>query len=208
MQEEANEPEPQPLTRVCRKCSTQTTGSGEFCPSCGTRFDRRKRLGRRGKRALAAVLALLVAGGVTTGALVKHHNDDVARKERIAEQRAVAAREAAREAAQRAAAARRAKEEAAHRVEVLLRKSLVRSLQRSVTKDAIKDVDAGLLDGPILRSECTPVGGGNVDDTAQHTGRFECMAVNAINDDGTISGYRFSATVNYDDNSYTWHLGD
>lgn len=46
-QDAGQEPEePASLTRVCRKCSAQTTGGGEFCPQCGTRFERR-RLGKR-----------------------------------------------------------------------------------------------------------------------------------------------------------------
>jgi predicted oxidoreductase len=157
---------------------------------------------------VAGVLLVLVAGGATAGVLVKQHQDDVARKERIAEQRAADAREAAAEAARRAAAARRARERAAHRLEVAIRRSLVRSLQRSVTRDAIGAVNDGLLEGPILRTECTPVGGGNLDDTAQHTGNFSCLAVSTVNGDGTMSGYGYSATVNYDDGSYTWHLGN
>jgi len=98
-------------------------------------------------------------------------------------------------------------EQAAHEVEVAIRKALVKDLERSVTKDARRDADDGLLDGPILRTECTPVAGGNVDDVAEHTGDFSCMAVSRVNGDGTESGYRFSATVNYDASSYSWHLG-
>ncbi len=84
----------------------------------------------------------------------------------------------------------------------------MKSLQRSVTKDAIEAVNDGLLEGPILRTECTPVGGGNIDDTAQHTGNFECLAVSTVNGDGTMSGYGYAATVNYEDSSYTWRLGN
>lgn len=198
--------EPADRVRVCRKCSTQSTGSSPFCPQCGTRFDRR-RLSKRGKLIAVAVGMLLLGGGATAGLLVKHHNDTVARQHRLAAVRAANARAAAHEAARQAEAAKREKARAAHRLEVLLRKALVKDLQRSITKDAIKNVNDGLLEGPILHSECTPVAGGNIDDTAQHTGNFSCLAVSTINGDGTMSGYRFSATVNYEDNSYTWHLG-
>ncbi|HEU4702980.1 MAG TPA: hypothetical protein VFS37_10900 [Conexibacter sp.] len=75
--------------------------------------------------------------------------------------------------------------------------------------DALEDVSAGLLRGPILRTECTHVGGGDVDDTARDTGGFECIAVHEVNeDDGTMTGHRFAATVNYEDSTYTWHLAD
>ena len=82
------------------------------------------------------------------------------------------------------------------------------SLQTSVTKDAKKDVADGVLTGPILRTECTPVGGGNSDPLAAHTGKWDCTAVTKDDlDAGTSEGYSFSATVNYDDASYSWHLG-
>jgi hypothetical protein len=46
----------------------------------------------------------------------------------------------------------------------------VTQLQRSVTKDARKSVDAGVLDGPILNTQCTPLGGGSTDDLTALTG--------------------------------------
>ena len=38
------------------------------------------------------------------------------------------------------------------------------------------------------------------------TGTFECIAVNKKNADGSSSGYRFSAAINWG-KDYTWHLG-
>jgi hypothetical protein len=76
-----------------------------------------------------------------------------------------------------------------------------------VTKDATKDVNLGLIDGPVLRTECNPTGGTGTSDLTASSADFSCLAVNKENADGTASGYRFSASVNYDDYSYTWHLG-
>ncbi|WP_166804501.1 hypothetical protein [Cryobacterium algoritolerans] len=51
------------------------------------------------------------------------------------------------------------------------------------------------------------VGRGSTDDLTAITTTFTCMAINKENADGTSSGYQFSATMNWDDGSCTWHLG-
>jgi hypothetical protein len=67
-------------------------------------------------------------------------------------------------------------------------------------------VNAQTLTGPILSVSCTALGGGSSDDLTSLTGTFECIAVNQKNADGSSSGYRFSATINWN-KDYTWHLG-
>jgi hypothetical protein len=200
-------PEQDPI-RVCPKCSTQSQTAGEYCPHCGARYVRgRKGLSRRAKRVLLAALLLAVLGGAAGGYAVKHHHDQqvaVRHRREQAAAREVARQRALAEAAARAAAeARRAKRQ----FERSVRHSVVASLRASITKDARKDVSDGVLTGPILRTACTPVGGGNVDNLAAHTGNFSCLAVYKDNADGTSSGWSFAATVNYDDGTYTWHLG-
>ena len=74
-------------------------------------------------------------------------------------------------------------------------------------KDAQKREAEGRLTGPFSRSSCTPLGGGSIDDLTAKTGTFECIAVNKKDDDGTESGYVFSATVNWDTGEYQWRLG-
>ncbi len=79
---------------------------------------------------------------------------------------------------------------------------------RSVaSKHARSLVTEGLLTGPIVRSTCDPVGGGR-DDLEAHTGRYECLAVNEDHDDGTYSGYSYQGTINYDEGTYSWRLGN
>jgi hypothetical protein len=39
------------------------------------------------------------------------------------------------------------------------------------------------------------------------TGTFECIAVNKKNTDGSSEGYRFASTINWNEGSYSWHLG-
>jgi hypothetical protein len=64
----------------------------------------------------------------------------------------------------------------------------------------------GLLDGPILSTTCTPTGT-SADDLNVSAATYDCLAVTNNNADGTSSGYTFTANVNFDDESYTWHLG-
>ncbi|MEA2431918.1 MAG: hypothetical protein QOI19_2391 [Thermoleophilaceae bacterium] len=189
--------------KVCRECSAQTQTQGSFCPHCGASYmrpTRKARLTRRGKVARALALVLVVAGGGTAGVIFKlDHDSKLAAKRHAA---ALAAQQK-RDDAQRQADAKTA----ADKLERGSRADLVKQLEKSVTKDAQKDVNSGLLNGPVLRTECNPTGGSSLDDLSVTTGDFTCLAVNADNADGTASGYRFSATVNYDQFNYTWHLG-
>jgi type II secretory pathway pseudopilin PulG len=196
--------DPGSVVRVCPKCSAQGLTSGDHCPHCGASYTRRKgRLrgaSRRAKLIVGGVVAVLLIGGSVTGVLLKlQHDNDVA-----------ATHKQQRQEAQRQAAAQTQAQQAidqANQEKRTLRAGIVTSLQDSVTKDATKNVDQGLLTGPISSTSCTPVGGGSTDDLTAHTGNFSCIAVNKTNGDGTSEGYRYSATVNYDDGSYTWHLG-
>jgi hypothetical protein len=171
---------------------------------------------------IIAVVAfvLLIAGGASA-LVVKHHHDQqvAAKKHRLAEEaaaRRAATRQAARDAAdaeaQRqadadaAAAQARHALQAKHALERSIRREIIHELAASVTKDARRDVADGLLDGPIKHTDCEPVGGGNVDSLADHTGGWSCLAVTSVH--GTLErGYSFSATVNYDTGAYTWQLG-
>jgi hypothetical protein len=180
-------------TRVCPKCSTQSTTSGNFCPQCGSSFVRKSRVSRRTVLvASGVVLTLLVVGGV--GWLVKKQADEADAAER-AEAQAAKVEEA--EAAQ----------EAADEDEREMRASMVKELEKSVTKSAKEAVDDGILEGPIKSSSCTATGGGSIDDLTALTGTFECIAINKENDDGTSSGYAYTGTIEWDTGEYQWQLG-
>jgi len=73
-------------------------------------------------------------------------------------------------------------------------------LQRTITKDARKQVADGLLEGPILKTSCQRVGGGS-----GATKRYECIAVTARSG-GTESGYSYEATANTENGRITWKL--
>lgn len=204
----------EPHTKVCRKCSVQSLTAGGYCPSCGTPYIARRRLAKVNKRIVliaAAILIAVIAGiGIT---LNIQHTNQVNAEQAAAEAEQAAAASAAeaenkRQAeATRASAAASAAKEAADASKRELRKLIVTALEDSVKKDAESRVTKGVLEGPITRASCTPLGGGSSDDLTAITGTFQCIAVNKTEPDGTSSGYRFSATVNWNDGSYSWHLG-
>jgi hypothetical protein len=193
------EPHQAAPVRVCPQCSVQTQTTGGFCPHCGASYMRRTRktrLTRRGRIARFVALAIVLAGGATAGVIFKLDHD------RKAHAAAVAAQHK-RDEAKRKADAKAADE----KLQRSGRAELVKELEKSITKDAQKDVNDGLLTGPITRTQCDPAGGSNPDDLSTSTGDFTCLAVNSEHTDGTSSGYRFSATIDYDQFNYTWHLG-
>ncbi|WP_445170905.1 hypothetical protein ACTXG7_11255 [Mycolicibacterium sp. Dal123E01] len=65
----------------------------------------------------------------------------------------------------------------------------------------------GLIDGPILSVSCDPVGGGSTDDLNAKTTVFECFAATKDNGDGTSSGFKYHATMNWDTGNYTYGFG-
>jgi hypothetical protein len=204
-------PESSTPIRVCRRCSTQAEVAGDFCPHCGASYLKSSSpafLRRKGVRLLLGItLGVVILGGGTSAVLVKVHRDNVAKAARAAAtqelKRQQVAAQAHAEAEAEVEAAKKAKEDSQREV----RQELIKDLEGTILKDAKKDVKNGLLDGPILRASCTPVGGGSTDDLTALTGSFSCIAVTKEESDGTASGYAFAATINWSDFSYTWHLG-
>jgi hypothetical protein len=204
-------------TKVCPNCSVAERTIGAFCPHCATPYDRSAHRSRRrpSRRAVLLILAtlLVLGGGGTAAALITKHNDDQKHQRELtaaAHRRADALRRArlAQIAADRAAAAERRAQEAKDAATRGIRRSLVNDLRKAITKDARGRVADGYLDGPIYGTQCDPVGGGNASNLDARTGRYSCLAYNKKNDDGTIEGYGFTATVNFEKFSYQWHLGN
>jgi mannitol-specific phosphotransferase system IIBC component len=200
------QPPPEPLpSRVCPKCSTQSFTSGNFCPHCGASYVKRTGASKRTKlTVLAAVIVVLLAAGAVAGLVLKNsHDKSIAKhKQQAAASSSAAAASESRAAASSAAADAKRIQDDATRAD---RKSLVKALEASVTKDAKKDVSDGLLDGPIKHTQCDPANG--TSDLLRASNTFQCTAVTKVSSDGTESGYVFSATVNWSAESYSWHLG-
>jgi len=193
-------------TRVCPRCSVQSKAPGDFCPNCGKAYARRRPSRRTHWIILGVVVALIVIAGGTALVLMVRHGNEVEAAEAAAAKEAEEAEALEAKQAKRQADARAAKR-ASDKLERQTRRLVVKELQKSITKDAREKVNDGLLDGPILNTQCTPVGGGSTDDLTAITGKFECLAVNKNNGDGTVSGYSFAATVDWKKFSYTWQLG-
>ncbi|MBT2519768.1 zinc ribbon domain-containing protein [Arthrobacter sp. ISL-28] len=200
----------EPPAKVCPKCSVQTQTAGNFCPHCGAAYTRQRQIPKLSKRViLSAVGALIIAIAGLAIALSIQHNNQVNSEMAAAAAAAEAQqeREAEEARASAAASASAAAKEEADSAERVKRTAIVTALEESVLKDAKSRVDKGVLDGPITRASCTPLGGGSTDDLTAITGTFECIAVNKTEADGSESGYRFSATANWNEASYSWHLG-
>jgi uncharacterized protein HemX len=210
---ESTDPQ-EPRTKVCRKCSVQSLTAGGYCPSCGTPYIAARRLAKVTKRMVLVAAAVLIAVIAGIGITVNIQHTNQVNAEQAAAASAAEAEKAAAEAenkrqaeATRASEAAAAAKQAADATKRAQRKLIVTSLEDSVKKDAESRVTKGVLDGPITSVSCTPLGGGSSDDLTAITGTFQCIAVNKTEADGTSSGYRFSATVNWNDTSYSWHLG-
>jgi type II secretory pathway pseudopilin PulG len=200
---------PEPVSRVCPRCSALSQVGGEFCPHCGQRFGvARSGVSSRVKLAIAGLALLLVLGGAGAAVAIKlHHDSQVAAQHRqvAAQQRQAAAAEQAR--AQAAAQARQT-QQAAQAAEVTNRQSLETQLQTAITKDATHDVNQGLLvNGPAQSTTCTPVSGGSSQSLGESTGTYSCSAIYQTNSDGTTTGYRYSGTINFQTGMLSWQLG-
>lgn len=192
------------MTRVCRRCSVQSTVAGTHCPNCGATFVGRARPSRKAIGLMT--LALLLVVGLATGGLLWKNNRDEAKAERVAA--AAAKQEAAEEAAEEAALAQAEAElEAAEEAERAARQEAIKELQRNITKHAKELVGEDLLEGPILFTQCTATGGGSADDLTALTGTFDCLAANEERKDGTISGYSYSGSIDWDSGQLGWKLG-
>lgn len=185
--------------KVCPRCSVQSQTAGSFCPNCAAPFSGPGPRSKISKRiALVMVAAIVVIASAMGLALKVSHDNQVTAQ-------LAAAAQAQKSTADAAAAAAAAKSTADDQTRTD-RKAMVTQLEASILKDAKDRVNAQTLTGPIFSASCTPLGGGSADDLTALTGTFECIAVNQKNADGTSSGYRFSATINWN-KDYTWHLG-
>jgi len=148
----------------------------------------------------SAVAAIIVAAGVI-GLLIKNSHDTDLRNAMSASSSSKAA--AARSAAN-AEADRVRRETAAERAE---RAASVPELEQAVKDMAEEHIAKGLFDGPALSVSCVPVDGGSTDDLDVKTTVFECFAATKDNGDGTLSGRKYHATMNWTTGEYTYGYG-
>jgi hypothetical protein len=152
--------------------------------------------------ACVATLIVLVAAGLGT-LIWKNDHDTQMRNDASAASSSKAAADKA--AADKAAADQLQRDTDAKRAQ---RAAAVKDLEASITTMAHKQIDLGLFDGPVLSVSCDPVGGGSTDDLTAKTTIFECFAATKDNGDGTLSGHKYHATMNWDTGDYTYGLGE
>lgn len=87
------------------------------------------------------------------------------------------------------------------------RAAAVKDVETAIATLAQEHIDKGIFDGPVLSASCDPVGGGSTEDLTAKTTIFECFAATKDNGDGTLSGRKYHATMNWDTGQYTYGLG-
>ncbi|CAJ1506181.1 DUF2510 domain-containing protein [[Mycobacterium] holstebronense] len=155
--------------------------------------------GRDPKKLVIGVLAAIVAivlGGVVAYYVKSTHELATRNAEAISSARSSAA----------AAAAEAARKQVADDEKRSERKSAVDRIEQSVRSLAEQQMQDGLFDGPILKVSCDPVGG-STDDLSEQTTIFECFVANEDNGDGTLSGEKYHARMNWETEELTYGYG-
>ncbi|WP_258008660.1 DUF2510 domain-containing protein [Rhodococcus sp. ENV425] len=166
-------------------------------PGSGAVDGKKRRIRKKPLLIVLAILLLAVGGGALTWKL--NHDAQVAAQVAAAEE--AAQREAKRLAAEKAAQQQRDNAERASRARS------VSEIESSVERMASKHIDNGMFDGPVIEVTCSPVNGGSTDNLTETTTGFECFVATEDNGDGTMSGYKYHATMNWTTGSFTYGFG-
>jgi hypothetical protein len=156
-----------------------------------------KAVGGRKKVVVASVVVIiLAAAGIGAFLISKNNHDTQMRNAAIA----ASSSKAAADKAAADAEADRVRSERAKRT------AAVRDLEADVKTFAQKQSAEGLFDGPVLSVKCDPVGGSTDDLTAQTT-ILECFVATTDNGDGTFSGEKYHARMNWTTGEETYGYG-
>jgi type II secretory pathway pseudopilin PulG len=191
-----------PRRVVCANCGHEETTAARACSRCGTPYVAMQDpgLSRAARRRIAlAALAVVIVLGIAAALIVpsvQQGKRDADARERAAE-RATFARERKR----------LARDQRLHSATAKGPPAQLRSeLETSITADARARVRAGTLNGPILRTQCSPFRGAG----GPPVGKYTCTAVNreivrspGERAAGTL-GYPFWAIVDFRRKRYSW----
>jgi hypothetical protein len=164
--------------------STVVTGSAVKAP------------GRTKKRVIASLVALIVLAVAGIGILLWKNSHDTQMRNAAIASSSKAAADAEADRIQRDNDAKRAQ-----------RAATVKDIETSIKTLAQKHVADGLFEGPVLSVSCDPIGGGSTDDLTAKTTVFDCFVATKNNGDGTSSGKKYHATMNWDTGDYTYGFG-
>jgi hypothetical protein len=84
------------------------------------------------------------------------------------------------------------------------RTDLVRRLETAVNQRARAQAAAGVFQGPVLRTECSPRVGTNQDDLTATRGRYRCLAI-TFETKQNYSAQPYLATVDYGRRTFHFH---
>ena len=155
---------------------------------------------KRPKRKLiiAGAIAVVIIGALAAGGIVWKNASDA---------QVVADEQHAAEVAEDKADAKEAAQKRLDNDERAMRKGVVKEIEQSIKDMAEKHVADNIIDGPIIDVSCSPLGGGSTDDLTEQTTVFDCFVANKDNGDGTMSGHKYNATMNWSTEQYTYGLG-
>lgn len=175
---------------------TSLPWDGEVLDEVATDPKRTKRMTKRRKIWFLSIGAIVIVAAIGAGAAWKVTADAETERE-LAHAAAVEKAEKNAEEAER-------REEAEERKD---RELSVESIEASVKGMAEGHAKDDVIDGPIISASCSPLGGGSTDDLSEKTTVFTCFVANKDNGDGTLSGYTYSATMNWTTGEYSYGLG-
>lgn len=179
-------------------------------------------------RTLIAFIASLVVAAVIGGgiamvqlnraeqrAAAEQASSAAASQATAEEESARAAEEASAQAAEEAASAEAAEQASiqaaeqadqdASEAEREARELFVTDIEAAIQTMAEGHLADGLIDGTeIFDVSCSPVAGGSIGDLEQETTVLQCFVSTEENDDGTMSGFYYDATVNWTTGEYTY----
>jgi type II secretory pathway pseudopilin PulG len=203
-----------PRRVVCRNCGNEETTAARTCSRCGTPYVAMQDpgLSRRARRriAIAALVTVILLGAAAALIVpsVQQGKRDADARERSA-QRAAFARERKRIALDQRlhSAVAPGSPERLHALAAATLTARLRSdLEASITADARARVRAHTLNGPILRTQCSPFHGAG----GPPVGKYSCTAVNReiVRSAGEPAagtlGYPFWAIVDFRHLRYRW----
>jgi hypothetical protein len=198
--------------RLCPHCATISQTAGEFCPHCGKAFAKRQRLSKRARVAIGAVLVVVLLGSAGGGVALKIRHDErveaqhkaavaAARSRQLEKEHTEAAEREAKANSEREATEARVNKEKERKVDEV-------ELEKGVETYAKRLVSEGTLEESILGVSCTPVSGGSSTELGSSSGTFSCIAITKYESGGSISGPRFSGTIDFDKGTDSYRLGD
>jgi hypothetical protein len=167
--------------------------------------------GGRPKRSLilagvaVAVVVALALGGVAWKSSYDAQQAAAAVAQEVQAKEDQAAKD--KQAQEDAAAAAKSAQDATDQEERENRQETVKKIEKSIKTMAKKHVKDHIIDGPIISVSCDPVSGGSLDDLTEVTTAFQCFVADKDNKDGTLSGYYYHATMNWDTGSFTYGYG-